>query len=84
MQLVLQRTTTHSQQRLDEIVAAFTPAARRICPHLRDDILRDLVDRMAQRQLATERHRIARQNRLPARSRAIRPATRTSSLRPLS
>lgn len=75
MQLVLQRTTTDSQRRLDEIVATFTPAARRICPHLGNETLHALIERMAQRQLAAELQRPRRDGRGPvrARPRSARP-----------
>jgi hypothetical protein len=69
MQLVLQCTTTDSQRRLDEIVATFTPAARRICPHLGDDTLRALIERMAHRQLAAELRRPRQEGRGTARTR---------------
>lgn len=42
-------------QRLDEIITAYTPRVRRICPELGDAVLTPLIERMAQRQLATER-----------------------------
>jgi hypothetical protein len=42
-------------QRLDEIITAFAPRVRRICPELGDIVLTPLIERMARRQLAKER-----------------------------
>jgi len=58
MQLQLVRTTGDSRQ-LDEIVNAFTPPMRRVCPHLADAALRAMVERMALQQMADEQRRCA-------------------------
>lgn len=50
-------------QRLDEIITTFTPRVRSICPALGDAVLLPLIERMARRQLATERARTARRSR---------------------
>jgi regulator of protease activity HflC (stomatin/prohibitin superfamily) len=56
MQLQLVRAAGETRQ-LDEIVNAFTPPMRRVCPHLAEAALRDMIERMALQQLADERRR---------------------------
>ena len=68
MQLQLVRTTGDTRQ-LDDIVNAFTPPMRRVCPHLAGAALREMVERMALQQLAAEQRRRAA---TPRRTRARR------------
>ena len=56
MQLQLVRAAGETRQ-LDEIVNAFTPPMRRVCPHLAEAALREMVERMATQQLADEQRR---------------------------
>ena len=65
MQLQLVRTDDGRQ--LDEIVSAFTPLMRRVCPYLTDADLRAMVERMAMQQLTAEQRRHTRPRR-PSRS----------------
>jgi hypothetical protein len=53
MQLQLVRASGETRQ-LDEIVNAFTPPMRRVCPHLAEAALREMIERMALQQLADE------------------------------
>lgn len=69
MQLQLVRATREARQ-FEEIVSAFTPRMRRICPHLADAQLREMIERMALQQLADERRRLAAPRRPPRRARA--------------
>jgi hypothetical protein len=71
MQLQLVRATPELRQ-LDEIVNAFTPSMRRVCPHMADAALREMVQRMATQQLADEQRRCAPPRR---RSNVRRPRT---------
>jgi hypothetical protein len=54
MPLQLVRGTREIRQ-LDEIVTAFTPPMRRVCRHMADAALREMIERMALHQLADER-----------------------------
>jgi hypothetical protein len=56
MQLQLVRAAGGTRQ-LDEIVNDFTPPMRRVCPHMAEAALREMVERMALQQLADERRR---------------------------
>jgi hypothetical protein len=56
MQLQLVRATGETRQ-LDEIVNAFTPPMRRVCPHMAEAALREMIERMALQQLAAEQRR---------------------------
>ena len=56
MQLQLVRETGETRQ-LDEIVNAFTPPMRRVCPHMAEAALREMITRMAMQQLAEEQRR---------------------------
>jgi hypothetical protein len=69
MQLQLVRATREARQ-FDEIVSAFTPPMRRVCPHLADAELREMIERMAMHQLVEEQRRCAA---LPSASRSRRP-----------
>jgi hypothetical protein len=69
MQLQLVRET----RQLDDIVNAFTPPMRRVCPHMADAALRAMIERMALQQLADEQRRSA----IPLRASRLR-RSRTS------
>lgn len=56
MQLQLERATGDSRK-LDEIVNAFTPPMRRVCRHMADAALHEMIERMAMQQLADEQRR---------------------------
>jgi hypothetical protein len=77
MQLQLMRRTGDTRQ-LDEIVNAFIPPMRRVCPHMADAALREMVERMALQQLADEQRRLATPRRS---SRRPRPARAFGQLR---
>ena len=70
MQLQLVRTDDDRQ--LDDIVNAFTPPMRRVCPYLAAADLRAMVERMAMQQLAAEQQRHTRPRRPTRRSRSSR------------
>ena len=70
MQLQLVQATGDTRQ-LDEIVNAFTPPMRRVCPHMADTALREMIERMALQQLADEQRRV---RTTPRRVRGRRPA----------
>lgn len=77
MPLQLVRASPGTRE-LDEIVDAFTPPMRRVCPHMADAALREMIERMALQQLADERRRVA----TPRRStRHIRPNPTYGQLR---
>ena len=78
MQLQLVRVTCETRQ-LDEIVDAFTPPMRRVCPHMADAALREMVERMALQQLADEQRRLATPRRTGRRT---PPARTFGQLRP--
>lgn len=71
MQLQLVQATRETRQ-LDEIVSAFTPRMRRICPHMADAALREMIERMALQQLADEQRRLMTPRRTPRRLRSAR------------
>jgi hypothetical protein len=71
MQLQLVQATRDTRQ-LDEIVNAFTPPMRRVCPHLADAALREMIERMALQQLADEQRRLAAPRRSARRTRSTR------------
>lgn len=71
MQLQLVRATRETRQ-LDEIVNAFTPPMRRVCPHMADAALREMIERMALQQLADEQRRLAVPRRTTRRPRSSR------------
>ncbi len=70
MRLQIVQATSDTRQ-LDEIVRQFTPPMRRVCPHLAESALREMIERMARHQLAEERQ-CAAPNR---RSRTARQRT---------
>ena len=74
MQLQLVRATVETRQ-LDDIVRAFTPPMRRVCRHMADTALREMVERMAQRELTLPRSRRVQ------RAAAITPGTSSRSSR---
>jgi len=53
MQIVRERTVD-STTRLHEIMHHFTPPMQRVCPHLSDEDLRAMIERMARHKLAEE------------------------------
>jgi hypothetical protein len=59
---IVREPTGNSTTRLHEIMLDFTPPMRRVCPHLSDDDLLAMIERMARHKLEQE---IAR--RCPAR-----------------
>jgi hypothetical protein len=71
MQLQLERPTGETRQ-LDDIVSAFTPPMKRVCPHLAEAALREMVERMAVQQLADERRRSAAPRRRASRRQGTR------------
>lgn len=62
MQIVREPTGT-STTRLYEIMHEFTPPMRRVCPHLSDDALRVMIERMARHKLEQEIARVRRARR---------------------
>ena len=82
MQLV-REPTGDSTTRLHEIMHHFTPPMRRVCPHLSDDDLRAMIERMARHQLEQELallHRASRYARTTPRSRRSDAARRAMTL----
>lgn len=69
MQLQLVRATRETRQ-FDDIVRDFTPPMRRVCRHMADADLRQMIERMALHQLAEEQRRCTR----PASRRTARPS----------
>jgi hypothetical protein len=78
MQLQLVRATREARQ-FDEIVNAFTPPMRRVCPHLADAELRQMIERMAMHQLLEEQRR-STAPRGANRSRRLPSGGRTTTL----
>jgi hypothetical protein len=73
MQLQLVKATSETRQ-LDEIVNSFTPPMKRVCRHMADAALREMIERMAMQQLADEQRRRAPNRRVANRRRpAHRP-----------
>ena len=66
MQLQLVRAVGETRQ-LDEIVSAFTPPMRRVCPHLAETALREMIERMALQQLADDQRRRSAMRRRTSR-----------------
>lgn len=62
MQLQLVRAIPETRP-LDEIVLAFTAPMRRVCRHMADAALHEMIERMAQQQLADEHRRGAASHR---------------------
>jgi hypothetical protein len=71
MQLQLVQATRETRQ-LDEIVNAFTRSMRRVCPHMADAALHEMIERMALQQLADEQRRLAAIRPSPRRTRSTR------------
>lgn len=84
MQLVRERIVD-STTRLHEIMHDFTPPMRRVCPHLSDDDLRAMIERMARHKLEEELMIVRRARRAveasprPRRSPAARRAMTLAS-----
>ena len=82
---IVREPTGNSTTRLHEIMLRFTPPMRRVCPHLPDDALRAMIERMALRKLDEEiaTLRRARRSSSPSlrsrRSPAARPAMTLAS-----
>jgi hypothetical protein len=51
---IVREPTGDSTTRLHEIMLHFTPPMRRVCPHLTDDELRPMIERMARHKLEQE------------------------------
>jgi hypothetical protein len=67
MQLQLVQAVDDTRQ-LDEIVNEFTQPMKRVCPHMAEAALREMIERMALQQLADEQRRATRR-RLRGRTR---------------
>lgn len=78
MQLQLVRAIGETRQ-LDDIVSAFTPPMRRVCPHMADAALRAMIERMALQQLVDEQQRSTAPRRYA--SFRINPGTSSRSSR---
>jgi hypothetical protein len=82
---IVREPTGNSTTRLHEIMHEFTPPMRRVCPHLTDDALRAMIERMARHKLeeeVTKLRRARRSSRFSPRSRrspAGRPAMTLAS-----
>ena len=71
--------TGNSTTRLHEIMHDYTPPMRRVCPHLSEDDLRAMIERMALRKLEEE---IAKLRRLRRSARATPRLPRSPAVRP--
>ena len=82
---IVREPTANSTARLHEIVHQFTPPMRRVCPHLSDEALHAMIERMARHKLEEEiakLHRARRSCRAslrPRRSPDARPAMTLAS-----
>jgi hypothetical protein len=82
---IVREPTGNSTTRLHEIMLDFTPPMRRVCPHLSDDDLRVMIERMARHKLEQEIVRLRRLRRplrassRPRRSVAARPSMTLAS-----
>jgi hypothetical protein len=75
---IVREPTGSSTTRLHDIMHQYTLPMRRVCPHLSDDALRAMIERMAKHKLEGELaivHRARRSSRAPSRSRPS-PAVR--------
>jgi hypothetical protein len=73
---IVREPTGSSTTRLHEIMLDFTPPMRRVCPHLSDDDLRAMIERMARHKLDQEIAKLRRARRpLRASSRSRRPVS---------
>lgn len=61
---IVREPTGDSTTRLHEIMLDFTPPMRRVCPHLGDEELRAMIERMARHKLEQEIARLRRARRL--------------------
>jgi len=76
MRLQLVQASGETRQ-FDEIVKSFTPPMRRVCPHMADAALREMIERMALQQLADEQRRCGLRRPRP-RSRSRIGGTRST------
>jgi len=82
---IVREPTGNSTTRLHEIMHEYTPPMRRVCPHLSEDDLRAMIERMARHKLAEEiatwrrSRQVARATLRPRRSPAARPAMTLAS-----
>ena len=82
---IVREPTGSSTTRLYEIMHEFTPPMRRVCPHLSDEELRAMIERMARHKLEEEIVRLRRSRRVfrasprPRRSPGGRPAMTLAS-----
>lgn len=60
---IVREPTGNSTTRLHEIMLDFTVPMRRVCPHLSDDDLRAMIERMARHQLEQEIAKLRRARR---------------------
>ena len=60
---IVREPTGDSTTRLSEIMLDFTPPMRRVCPHLSDNDLRAMIERMARHKLEEEVARLRRSRR---------------------
>ena len=75
---IVREPTGDSTTRLDEIRLAYTPPMRRMCAHLTDEPLREMVERMARHKLAEKRAK-----RLRSSARATGRPRRTAAAPPV-
>ena len=82
---IVREPTGDSTTRLSEIMLDFTPPMRRVCPHMSDDELRAMIERMARHKLEEEIAKLRRSRRFlrasprPRRSPGGRPAMTLAS-----
>jgi len=76
---IVREPTGDSTTRLHEIMHDFTPPMRRVCPHLPDDDLREMIERMARHKLEQE---IAKLRRARRALRATPRSRRSPGARP--
>lgn len=71
---IVREPTGNSTTRLHEIMHEYTPPMRRVCPHLSDEALGAMIERMARHKLEEELavvRRARRCYRAPSRARLI-------------
>jgi hypothetical protein len=82
---IVREPAGNSTARLHEIMHDFTPPMRRVCPHLSDEDLRAMIERMARHRLKEEMAKIRRVRRSyhatlrSRRSADVRPAMTLAS-----
>jgi hypothetical protein len=76
---IVREPTGNSTARLHEIMLDFTPPMRRVCPHLSDDDLHSMIERMARHKLDQE---ILKLRRARAHLRASSRSRRSVGARP--